>query len=194
MPKVAEELPFFCVSPAVGFSDELSDGACRLLIKMGSLTYRSGSVRLTMTELAELTKDSERSAWRKLSELKRLGLVTARQLKGGYRAFRLTEKALVKAAQPPAEPVTRPAEVCDGCKKLLPITAGGVCVACCRERRENDAYSIAKAQLPTGATHEEVSAKVLINKASRKLERARREVEREEDGDASWMGPDELTA
>lgn len=173
----------------------VSANARMLLLVIVAYSHRRGKIRLTTKEFLELAGGDAKTSRSYVSELKKAGYLTVSRVNYLDFEYAPTEKALVKFAkstQTPASP--KLAEICDSCKKSLPITSEGVCVACCRERRENDAYAIAKAELPPGATHQEISARVLVNKASRKLERARRQVEREEEADAAWMGPEELTA
>ena len=170
----------------------ISDAARTLLLILVACSHRHGKVRLTTAELLELSGRPEKVTRRHLGELKGAGYLSVRRL--NYQDFEYTPlaKALVRVPQAPVRKVGAIPAVCDECKKLLPTTSEGICVACCRERREVEAYARAKAELPAGASHERISAKVLVNKASKRLERARREVDRGETAEAEWLGPDEV--
>ncbi len=142
-----------CVFDAVAFFSFVSAGPCTESVDV----------------IATLANVSRRQAIPAIQSLVAGGYLV-RTKHGPREADSLTVVGPVSGALPhPLEAkVAKPKRMCR-CGKVRSLSKLGICYQCSRIESQTRLYREAQAELPEGASHEEVAARVALNRESRKL-------------------------
>jgi predicted DNA-binding transcriptional regulator YafY len=163
----------------------LSDGAFRLLCLLSAATWNESRIPLSFDEIADAAGVNVRTAQRQVAELVAAGFVRVKRRHNRRNEYSVVGGAVVKSEAVLA-PVTQDDRECETCTRGLKVTKSGLCVACSREEKRVEQWRTAKAELPAGATPEEIAARVLANRTAQTYRTAAREAERIELREAEW--------
>lgn len=182
-PQNLQNSGFFSTPDRITFDMSISPWAFRLVVVLGSLTWRSGAVKISFGDIAALLGVSARTAKRLVDELRHGGWITTKRTANEKNVYRMTKKALVNS--PAQDPKTAAPGICE-CGRAIAKSSSGACHACAREAVMKADYAAARAALPDGSTHQQISAQVVVNKAAKRYSRTAKDVDRDVQKDLEW--------